>query len=435
MTHLIDLRRPLVALALAAALAFGAVALIGALRHAPAPSATTVETPVLRPGAPTTERIAALQQDIRARPRDPDGYTELGAAFLQRVRETGDAGFYARAQSAVGRALALAPRDPGALTQRAVLELARHDFRAGLADARLAHSIAPQVNLPYGPMVDGLVELGRYGEAGRVLQQMVDLKPTLASYARVSYFRELHGDLPGALAAMRLAVSAGGEAPENVAYVQTLLGNLLLARGSIGAARLAYLEALNRVPAYPAASAGLAKVDVARGRLGFAIRRLRAVVGRLPLPEYVIALGDAEFVAGRTVAARHDLALVRAEERLLAAAGVDTDVELAVFEADHGSPARAVALARRAWAAAPSVRSADAFGWALRADGRPRAALAWAHRALRLGSRDATLLAHAGLIARAAGEEAVAPRLLHAALSHRAAMSPLLARRAEEALR
>src|SRR4051812_1708376 len=435
MTHLIDLRRPLVALALAAALAFGAVLLIGALRHAPAPSPTLVETPVLRPGAPTAERIAALQQDIRARPRDPDGYTELAAAFLQRVRETGDAGFYARAQSAVGRALALAPRDPAALTQRAVLELARHDFRAGLADARLAHRIAPAVNLPYGPTVDGLIELGRYEEAGRVLQQMIDRKPDLAAYARVSYFRELHGDLSGALRAIRLAVSAGGEVPENVAYVQTLLGNLLLARGSIGEARLAYLEALDRVPAYPAAASGLARVDVARGRLGSAVHRLRAVVARLPLPEHVIALGEAELAAGRTVAARSDLALVGAEQRLLAAAGVDTDVELAVFEADHGSPARAVALAQRAWAVAPSVRSADALGWALRADGRPRAALAWAQRALRLGSRDATFLAHAGLIARAAGDDAAADRRLRAALAHRAALSPLLAHRAQEALR
>src|SRR4051812_42571509 len=359
MTHLIDLRRPLVALALAAALAFGAVLLIGALRHAPAPSPTLVETPVLRPGAPTAERIAALQQDIRARPRDPDGYTELAAAFLQRVRETGDAGFYARAQSSVGRALALAPRDPGALTQRAVLELARHDFRAGLADAQLAHRIAPAVILPYGPTVDGLVELGRYGQAGHVLQQMVDRKPTLAAYARVSYFRELHGDLPGALAAMRLAVSAGGETPENVAYVQTLLGHLLLATGAVGEARMAYREALNRVPGYPAAAAGLARADIARGHLGPAIRRLRRVVARLPLPEHVIALGEAEQAAGRTAAARRDLALVGAEQRLLAAAGVNTDVELALFEADHGSSARAVTLARRAWATAPSVRSAD----------------------------------------------------------------------------
>ncbi len=435
MTHLLDLRRPAVALALAAALAFGAVLLLGALRHDAAPSAPRLDTPVLRPGAPTAQQIAALQAQVRAFPDKPDGYTSLASAYLQRVRETGDPAYYARAEAAVDHALRLAPRDPAALTRRSVLELARHDFRAGLADAQLAHRIAPSVNLPYGPMVDGLVELGRYEEAGRVLQQMVDRSPDLAAYARVSYFRELHGDLSGALAAMRLAVSAGGAAAENVAYVQTLLGNLLLARGSVGQARHAYLDALDRVPSYAAAMAGLARVDVARGRLPAAIRRQRAVVARLPLPEYVIALGETELAAGRTAAARRDFQLVAVEERLLAAAGVNTDVELAIFEADHGSAARAVRLARRAWATAPSVRSADALGWALNAAGRPREALPWARRALALGSRDATFLAHAGLIARAAGDEGAARRRLAGALTHRATLSAPLARRVDEAAR
>src|SRR5204863_1802063 len=111
------------------------------------------------------------------------------------------------------------------------------------------------------------------------------------------------------------------------------------------------------------------------------------VVERLPLPEYVIALGESEQAAGLHRRARSDLALVGAERRLLAANGVNTDTEIAVFEADHGSPARAVSLARKAWSRAPSVRSADALGWALTAAGRPRLGLVWAHRALRLGSR------------------------------------------------
>ena len=86
----------------------------------------------------------------------------------------------------------------------------------------------------------------------------------------------------------------------------------------------------------------------------------------------MIALGEAELAAGRTAAARRTLALVAAEQQLLGAAGVDTDVELAVFEADHGDPRRAVALARRGWDAAPSTRSADALGWALTRAGDPR---------------------------------------------------------------
>ena len=338
------------------------------------------------------------------------------------MRETGDAGFYTRAQGAVDRALSLRPDDPGALTQRSALELSRHDFRAGLRDALRARALAPAVIAPFGTVVDALVELGRYPQAERALQEMVDRKPNLAAYARVSYFRELHGDLDGALAAMRAAVSAGGAVPEQDAYVRALLGGLELQKGRIGPAVRQYGEALQAVPGYPAAEAGLAQADVARGRLTPAIARLQRVVDRLPLPSYVIALGEAQAAAGRRAAAAQSFALVRVETMLQQRAGVNADVELALFEADHGSPRRAVALGRRAWAAAPSVRSADALGWALHRAGHSRAALGWARRALALGSRDPAFLTHAGLIARGAGEPRLAARWLAGARAGRAAL-------------
>ena len=120
----------------------------------------------------------------------------------------------------------------------------------------------------------------------------------------------------------------------------------------------------------------------------------------------MIALGEAELAAGRKAAGERTLALVAAEQQLLDAAGVDTDVELAVFEADHGDPKRAVALARRGWEAAPSTRSADALGWALTRAGDPEAGLRWARRALKLGSVDPLWRAHAGLAALEAGRRA-----------------------------
>jgi hypothetical protein len=76
------------------------------------------------------------------------------------------------------------------------------------------------------------------------------------------------------------------------------------------------------------------------------------------------------------------------------------------------------ASAERAWRAAPGLRSADARGWALTRAGRPAAGLRWAHRALRLGSRDAIFRYHAGIAALAAGREAEGRRHLRLALSH-----------------
>jgi Tfp pilus assembly protein PilF len=81
------------------------------------------------------------------------------------------------------------------------------------------------------------------------------------------------------------------------------------------------------------------------------------------------------------------------------------------------------------------VRSADALGWALTAAGHPAAGLAWAHRALRLGSRDPMFLYHAGMSARAAGARGQARTYLTRALSLNPHFSPLYAPRARRALR
>jgi tetratricopeptide (TPR) repeat protein len=370
-----------------------------------------------------------------ARRVSADALTRRGNVELQRARETADPAHYAGAEAAFGQALRRDPRSVDATIGMATLELARHDFRGGLRYAQRARRLGPELARPFSVLVDAEVELGRYEQAGRSLQQMIDLRPNLASYARVSYFRELHGDLAGATQAMSLAVSAGGGVPENVAYVQTLLGDLEAMRGRTRAARRAYAAALTGVPGYVPAIASRAQLDAATGRLTQAIRGYRDIVRRRPLPQYVIALGETQQVAGRRADARESFALVDAERRLLAANGVNTDVEIALFEADHGDRRRAVALARRAWRAAPSVRSADAVSWALDRSGRSSDALAWARRALKLGSRDPLILTRAGLTARTAGHDREARRYLRRALRANPRFSAVWAPRARNALR
>ena len=80
---------------------------------------------------------------------------------------------------------------------------------------------------------------------------MVDRKPNLAGYARVSYLRELHGDLDGAVE--RDAPRGRRRRPraENSAYVCALLGELERRRGRPAAARRAFRRALAAVPGHP----------------------------------------------------------------------------------------------------------------------------------------------------------------------------------------
>ncbi|MCP9489009.1 MAG: tetratricopeptide repeat protein [Solirubrobacteraceae bacterium MAG38_C4-C5] len=359
---------------------------------------------------------------------------QKGQAQLQRARESADPANYARAEALLRRALDRDPKNLDATIGMGTLALARHDFREGLRYGKTARRLGRDLARPYTVLVDAQVELGNYQAARRSLQEMMDLRPNLASYARVSYFRELHGDLDGATEAMALAVSAGGQVPENVAYVQTLLGDLEATRGRSGAARRAYETALAQVAGYVPARVGLAELDGASGRLDEAIATYREIVDRLPLPGYVIALGEAELAAGRTASARETFALADVQLRLAAAQGDNIEPLQARFVADHGDPSRAVRLARQTWEAAPSVRSADAMGWALTRAGDPERGLAWARRSLKLGWQEPTVLYHAGMAARAAGERDEAISFLEAALERNPDFSPVRAPKARRAL-
>ena len=68
--------------------------------------------------------ISAVRAAIAADPRKADGYTRLGNAYLQKVRESADSSYYPRIEAAFKRALALKPGDAGALASALSVSLA-----------------------------------------------------------------------------------------------------------------------------------------------------------------------------------------------------------------------------------------------------------------------------------------------------------------------
>src|SRR5215467_13359859 len=80
----------------------------------------------LRPDADTDAQIARLQSAVRSGQLNQSA--ALAAAYLQKVRETGDASFYTRADGVLRQALARRPSDSYAVVQAATLAAARHDF-------------------------------------------------------------------------------------------------------------------------------------------------------------------------------------------------------------------------------------------------------------------------------------------------------------------
>jgi tetratricopeptide (TPR) repeat protein len=154
-----------------------------------------------------------------------------------------------------------------------------------------------------------------------------------------------------------------------------------------------------------------------------AVERFGRAAAVVPLPEYVIALAEAQESAGDAAAAERSYELARAEIDLFAANGVAVDLELALFEADHGDPSRALAFAEAAYDAAPTVRAADALGWALYRLGRFDEAADRSAEALRLGSVEPLLRYHAGAIAASRGLDADAEVHLKMALAGDAGFS------------
>src|SRR5207244_1743888 len=256
-----------------------------------------------------------------------------------------------------------------------------------------------------------------YPEAFAAIQKMVDTRPDAASYARASYAWEIRGDIVDARRALSLALEAAST-PGDAAFATYYLGELAWNAGRVGEASSFYRQSLARDPSFVPGLQGVAKVDAATGHLARAISEYQTVVDRLPLPQYVIELGDLYGLAGEAAETAQQIDLLRAQERLFRANGVDVDVEIALFDADHGVDlAAGLAAARREWARRKSVFVADALAWSLYANGRASEALGYSRVALRLGGRNATFYFHLGMIERALGLNEAARRDLRRALA------------------
>jgi tetratricopeptide (TPR) repeat protein len=379
--------------------------------------------------------IAALQARVRAFPQNWKSSASLGLAYVQEARVTADPTLYPKAEGVLRRSLALHGQDNfEAMVGMAALAAARHDFASALDWGERARAVNPYDGSVYGVIGDAQVELGRYDDAFATFQKMVDTRPDLASYARVSYARELQGDLAGAIRAMRGA-EAFAATQEDRAWAANQLGELYFNSGRLGKAADQYRLATHLTPAFVPPQACLAKVAWARGDVQEAIARYTEVTQRYPSPEYVIALGDLYLLTGETELARQQFDLVSTIQRLFTSNGVNVDLELSLYQADHGDGASALETARAEWKRRHSILVADALAWAMHAEGKDRTAARYSRKALSLGTHNALLLFHAGMIQLALGDRAAAREFLAQAVDSNPAFSIRYAAEAKSTLR
>lgn len=396
--------------------------------------------PALAGAGQTDDIIKFHQARVSRDPDDALGYNRLASAYIRKAREAGDVAYYGLAEKAVVRSLELVPRGgpaAAATTTLAAIHLARHEFRAALQLAQRAIDLGAADAAPHAIAGDAYIELGEYGEARRAYARLDGMRGPRGPHTRLAYLRFLHGDVDGAIADVRRALAAfGGTAGEPRAWTEAQLGEFLFQRGRLSEAEAAFAAALATYPGYHRALAGLGRVRAAQGREAEALEDYRRAVAVVPLPEYATALGDLHTRLGNTEAAGKQYALVEYIGHLNALNRVIHNRELARFYADRGIKlSAAVDLARRELDVRRDVYTYDVLAWTLFKSGRPAEARDAMREALRLGTPDARLLFHAGMIHQALGEAAQARAYLERALALNRQFHPLDADAAVRTLR
>jgi tetratricopeptide (TPR) repeat protein len=408
-------------------------------------SATDSASPAA--ASPSTEDTSAsiireLEERVRRDPEDFIAFNKLAGYYLQRLRESGDVKYLELARRAADASAAILPaeQNAGALSTLTQVDFASHNFASTQEKALLLMRIEPRKSQPYQIMTDALMEIGDYKGAEEALQKLQQLGGvSISSETRLARFDLLHGHsqlaqqrLTNALA---LALDQVPLQNETIAWCRWQLGEAAFSTGKYEQAERYYREALETLPNYYRALGSMARTRAALNDVPGAIDYGERAVRVLPDPTFVALLGDLYKISGREREANGQYSLVEHIAHLNALNGALYNRQLALFYADHDlKPEEAFTLASNEYKLRRDVYGADAVAWTALKAGKIKEATAAIQEALRLGTNDAKLFYHAGLIAHASGDKNRASNHLKRALALNPGFDPLQARIAHQAI-
>jgi tetratricopeptide (TPR) repeat protein len=383
-----------------------AVVIATAACSRPATPQTRSVTPLLGTDHLTTSRaelertIATMREKVAKAPNDVAAAVTLADALLRQTRVSGNAGLAREAERVL---LDVLTRDRDRYDARRMLAatyLSQHRFADALREAGRCRTMRADDPWIWGVIGDAHIERGEYDAAFDAFDRMAAIKPAAGAYARVSYARELQGDLPGALQTMRMAAEAtSAHDPESLAWHHAQLGHLHLEMGQLADARREFLAAAHAFPEHPFARAGLARVAEAGGDLRTALDIVMTTLETSPTPADLAYSGDLMAKLGQADAAERQYRLAEAAWRTDA----PEPSRLARFLAEHGRRLdEAIAIGEQARIDRNDIFTGDALAWAYFQTGQIDKAKTMMALALRTGTRDRAIRAHAAAISQAA---------------------------------
>ena len=392
--------------------------------------------------------VARIRSDIdfwsarfKAHPLDFVSATQWGVNEIALARTTGDLGAYLRAEAAFDAALGTFADNPAALGYKGGVLISLHRFTDARDLARGILAKHPNDPVALATLGDASLELGDLDAARLAFQRADGLAHGSATLVRLAHLAFVEGNTSAAVAQARAAVDLADQeaaGDERAAWYRYQLGDLLLGTGDAAGARVAMDAAVAADPGSYLAHWGRSRVLAEAGDLDGAIAEATKAIAVVPQPEFLARRADLYALrghAGDGDRAARDRQLVEAEARLAGEASNVYDRTLVIYLANHGIETdRAVSLAQAEIKIRKDVYGYDALAWALLAAGRPSEAHDAIEHALAVGTRDARIYYHAGMIAAALGDRDGARSQLEEALAIDPGFDPLQATRAQQTL-
>ena len=278
----------------------------------------------------TKLKVDELKQKIASDPNNLKPRLQIATIYITEARITGEHPYYYPAINKIlDDALVIDPNNYEANILKASVKMSQHKFTEALALAEKAKSINSNEAYVYGILVDANVELGNYEEAVKASDKMQELKPSLESYSRASYLREIFGDNNGAIEAMKLASQAGLPGSEPQCWSMKTLGELYLQAGQLDKAENEYRKIIAVRPSYAFATAGLAKIEEKKKNYDKALQLLQEAAAIMPEYSFYEQMGDIHTLKGEPELAEENYAKVKVMLEEDEASGHLVDLELA----------------------------------------------------------------------------------------------------------
>ena len=365
------------------------------------------------------EQIRVWKTALAQDPKSAIALGQLAALYLQRARETGEDQNYNQSEEYARRSVALRTNRNGAtfVTLAAAL-VAQHRFQEAEQVATDLVAFDPETPQYRAQLGEIQMELGHYTEAARSFDSLYSVRSHLSIAPRLARWAELNGDTPYARKLLSDALADAKtrrDLPrEQLAWFHLRVGDIDMRSGRMRSAHAMFEAGLQIEPSdyrlldamsHLEAVEGNPKKAIEYGERGIAIKLDPATLGTVG--DAYASLGDRS----------------RAEEYYktmeVAVAGQPGAYHRAwsLFLLDHSLRVTEVlANVQKEIQTRKDVYGYDLLAWALHKEHRDAEARAAITQARKLGTQDAMLFYHEGMIDRALGENARARYFLTTAL-------------------